>query len=97
MIDTSRQFEAALDEAAALLGPLQSRGTRAHEALLAKLRDIAAYRATVLNPASAFEPAQRARLEERLEAFEAQVVPHYGPHWHAMIGGDLRPDDINAI
>jgi hypothetical protein len=26
-----------------------------------------------------------------LDAFEARLTPHFGPHWLAMIGGDLRP------
>lgn len=90
MIQTPEQFEAAMETATALLDQHPAEGTPAYGKLMALLKEIADYRPQVRSPAAA-APAlaeERQRLAGRLDAFEARVTPHYGPHWSAMIGGN---------
>jgi hypothetical protein len=69
--------------------PPEAEGTPGHEKLMSLMREIAAYRPAVLVEAPKAVP-ETERLARRLDAFEASLAPHYAPHWHAMIGGDLR-------
>lgn len=73
--------------------PPPAEGTPSYERLLRLMREIAPYRPAVLvqlHDRRKTCPKHSACLR-RLEAFEARLAPHLGPHWHAMIGGDLRP------
>jgi hypothetical protein len=89
MIRSHTQFELKLDEATRLLDIPLVEGTPGHEKLMSLMREIAAYRPAVLVEAPKAVP-ETERLARRLDAFEASLAPHYAPHWHAMIGGDLR-------
>jgi hypothetical protein len=90
MIHSHEQFELKLDEATRLLDTPPLEGTPGHEKLLGLMHEIAAYRPAVLVDAPK-AVSETDRLAQRLDAFEARLTPHFGPHWHAMIGGDLRP------
>jgi hypothetical protein len=90
MIDDDPQFEAALNEAGGFLRQPPAQGSPEHRRLMALLQDIAVYRPRLMAPASGLVSEQRARLVRHLDEFEARVTPHYGPHWSALIGGDLR-------
>lgn len=90
MIHSHEQFESTLDEATRLLDAAPAEGTPDHERLLRLMQEIAAYRPAVLVQAPREVP-ETERLSRRLDAFESRLAPHLGPHWHAMIGGDLRP------
>jgi hypothetical protein len=91
MILNHEQFETALDEASRILEAPPAEGTPSYNRLLALMHDIAAYCPAIQVSSPKFEPSEAERLSKRLDAFEAQIRPHFGPHWHAMIGGDLRP------
>jgi hypothetical protein len=91
MIIDHDQFEAALDEASGILETPPTEGTPAHERLFELMRDIAAYRPAILGNAPKASPSEAERLSKRLDAFGAQLKPHFGPHWHSMLGGDLNP------
>ena len=93
MIRSHAQFEFKLDEATRLLDAPPAEGTPEHEHLLDLMREIAAYRPTV-RVASPKAVPEAERLARRLDAFEARLTPPFGPHWHAMLGGDLRPAAI---
>ena len=90
MIRSHAQFELKLEEATRLLDEPPQEGTPAHAQLLDLMREIAAYRPAVLVDAPKAVP-ETDRLARRLDAFEARLPPPFGPHWHTMIGGDLRP------
>ncbi len=95
MIRDHAQFELKLDEATRLLDNPPAEGTPGHEKLLSLMREIAAYRPAVLVDEPKAIP-ETERLTQRLNAFAASLAPHYGSHWHAMIGGDLRPTTIRS-
>lgn len=90
MIQTPAQFEAAMETATALLDQHPPEDSPSHAKLMALLKEIADYRPRVRAPLAAASALadERERLARRLDAFEARVTPHYGPHWSAMIGGD---------
>ena len=90
MIRSHAQFEFKLDEATRLLDEPPQEGAPEHEHLLDLMQQIAAYRPSVLVDAPKAVP-ETDRLARRLDAFEARLTPPFGPHWHKMIGGDLRP------
>ncbi len=91
MIHSRELFESAIDEATRLLDALPAEGTPSYQRLMDLMREIAAYRPEVLIQSPADRPETK-RLTHRLNAFEARVTPHFGPHWHAMVGGDLKSD-----
>lgn len=88
MIGSHDEFEATLEEASRLLELSPRDGTPEHERLLRLMQEIASYRPTV-DPALAKENSESARLSRRLDEFEARLKPHFTPHWHAMLGGDV--------
>ena len=90
MITGEAEFEAALQEADSLLHTAPAEGTPEHERLMALLKDIAAWRPNLGHPAEPAIAAERARLSKHLDAFEARVTPHYGPHWQSLLGGNFR-------
>lgn len=90
MITGETEFEAALQEADALLERRPAEDTTEHARLLELLKDLAHWRPNVLTPAEPALTAERARLAKRLDAFEARVKPHYGAHWDALLGGNFR-------
>ena len=90
MIRDHEQFESTLDEATQLLAAQPQEGSSEHERLMGLMKAIAAYRPVVLS--SARDVSDAGRLSQRLDAFEAQLPPHFSTHWSAMVGGDLRGD-----
>ena len=92
MIKDDTQFEAALDAATRRLARPPADGSPEHDRFINLLRDIAAWRPTVQAGVTGGVDDKRARLASKLDAFETQIAPHYGPHWRSMIGGDVRPD-----
>ncbi|MEP7209711.1 MAG: hypothetical protein ABI740_02645 [Alphaproteobacteria bacterium] len=90
MIRSHAQFEFKLDEATRLLDEPPADGTPEHEKLLDLMREIAAYRPAVQVEAPK-ATSETDRLSRQLDAFEARLAPPFAPHWHAMLGGDLRP------
>jgi hypothetical protein len=66
-------------------------GTPTYLRLVARIQDIAAYRAAILAGSPKIAPSECERLSKRCDAFENQLNPHSGPLWHSMIGGDLSP------
>jgi hypothetical protein len=87
-IDEHR-FDAELEEASILLSDHPREGTPGHDRLMILLAEIASYRPK-LRESPDEQTSERARLAKRLDAFEDRVIPHYGPHWASMIGGDIR-------
>ena len=90
MITGEAEFEAALQEADALLDRRPAEGGPEHARLLDLLKDLARWRPNVFIPAEPAIAAERTRLAKRLDAFEARVKPHYGPHWESLLGGNFR-------
>jgi len=90
MITGEAEFEAALKEADALLDRRPAEDTPEHARLLELLKDLARWRPNVFTPAEPAIAAERARLAKHLDAFEAKVKPHYGPHWDSLLGGNFR-------
>ena len=89
MIQSPEQFDAALEAATRQLDAPPPDGSPAHDRLMDLLQAIAAYRPRIRTPEPEADPAaqaERDRLARRLDDFEAQVTPHYGPHWAAMVG-----------
>jgi antitoxin component HigA of HigAB toxin-antitoxin module len=91
MILNHDQFDAALDEASRILDAPPAEGTPTYLRLVGLMQDIAAYRPAILVGSPKIAPDEAERLSKRLDAFEDQLNPHFGPHWHSMIGGDLSP------
>ena len=90
MITGEAEFGAALQEADALLDERPAEGTPEYARLLELLKDLARWRPNVFTPAEPAIADERARLAKHLDAFEAKVKPHYGPHWDSLIGGNFR-------
>ena len=90
MITGEAEFEAALQEADRLLDQRPAEGTPEHARLLDLLKDLARWRPNVFTPAEPAIAAERTRLAKHLDAFEAKVKPHYGPHWESLLGGNFR-------
>jgi hypothetical protein len=91
MITGETEFEAALAQAEDLL--LQSppgEGSPEHARLMDLLKDLARYRPNIFTPAEPEIAEERKRLAKRLDAFEARMKPHYGPHWATLLGGNFR-------
>jgi hypothetical protein len=89
MIQDHQQFEAALTQAERHLDAPPNESSLEHAHFMTLLKDLAAYRPTVLDATSGGQDSDLDRLGARLKAFEARVIPHYGPHWHSLIGGDF--------
>jgi hypothetical protein len=90
MITGEAEFEAALHEADGLLHPRPAEGTPEHARLMELLKDLARWRPNLAAPAEPSIAAERARLAKHLDAFEARMTPHYGPHWQTLLGGNFR-------
>jgi hypothetical protein len=90
MITGETEFEAALKEADGLLHPPPAEGSPEHARFMDLLKDIAAYRPNIFTPAEPAINEERARLAKHLDAFEARMKPHYGPHWETLLGGNFR-------
>lgn len=90
MITGEAEFDAALQEAEGLLHPLPAEGTPEHARLMELLTDLARWRPNLTTPAEPEIAAERARLAKHLDAFEARMTPHYGPHWQSLLGGNFR-------
>jgi hypothetical protein len=90
MITGEAEFEAALREADGLLHTPPGEGTPEHARLMELLKDLASWRPNLGYPAEPAIAAERARLAKHLDAFEARVKPHYGPHWESLLGGNFR-------
>jgi hypothetical protein len=78
-----------LKEADHLLERPPSEGSAEHARLMTLLREIASYRPDIYSAAEGSVSAERARLARHLTDFEERVMPHYGPHWATLIGGDF--------
>ena len=90
MIRDNQQFEAALDRAERHLAEPPAASSPRHDELMALLKDIAAYRPAIAIQRKVTGDDRLRRLGQRLDAFEERVLPHYGPHWQSMVGGDFR-------
>lgn len=90
MITGEAEFEAALQEADALLDRRPAEDTPEYARLMDLLKDLARWRPNVFIPAEPAIAAERARLAKRLDAFEARVKPRYGAHWDTLLGGNFR-------
>jgi antitoxin component HigA of HigAB toxin-antitoxin module len=90
MITGEAEFEAALQEADALLDERPEDGTAEYARLMELLKDLARWRPNVFTPAEPAIADERARLAKHLDTFEAKVKPHYGPHWDSLVGGNFR-------
>ena len=91
MIRNEQDFSTALEQAERLLEDRPAVDAPEHIELMALMRRIADYRPTVLEPAPGLLGEERARLAQRLAAFEERVIPHYEDHWEPMVGIDAKP------
>jgi hypothetical protein len=90
MITGEAEFETALREADGLLHTPPAEGTPEHARLMELLKDLAGWKPNLTHAAEPAIAAERARLAKHLDAFEARVTPHYGPHWQSLLGGNFR-------
>ena len=88
MIRSHEDFGVALEEATRLLDAPPAEGTPAHARVLGLMRDIAAYRPSVI-PDIAKAETESEQLAKRLDEFESRLAPPFSSHWHSMIGGDF--------
>lgn len=91
MIRNEQDFSASLDKAERLLEDQPAVDAPEHIELMALMRKIMDFRPTVMEPAPGLLGDERARLAQRLAAFEERVIPHYEDHWEPMVGLDAKP------